>query len=67
MKISLTAARVNRRLTRKEAAKALGIHEATLKNYEQGKTYPNVNMIKKMEALYGVDCNDINFLPENYP
>lgn len=65
MGITLRACRVNRNLTQKEAANMLGITKESLANYEQGKTFPNVPMIQKMEELYGVPYADIIFLPEN--
>ncbi len=62
MSITLKAARVNKGLTQKEAAKALDIAVDTLGQYEKGKTFPDVPCIKKMEALYGISYNDIDFL-----
>lgn len=38
MAITLKAARVNKGLTQREAAKTLGISESTLFGYEKGKT-----------------------------
>jgi transcriptional regulator with XRE-family HTH domain len=61
MSITLKAARVNKGLTQKEAAKLLGIGEKTIAMYESGKTFPDVQMIKKIEELYGVSYNEINF------
>lgn len=65
MPITLKAARVNIGLTQKEAAHKLGITEDCLGNYERGKTYPNVPVIKKMEQLYGIAYGDIIFLPRS--
>ena len=61
MSISLKAARVNKNLTQKEAAEMLGIAVDTLRMYEIGKTFPDVPMINKIEKLYCVSYNDINF------
>ena len=63
MPISLKAARVNKNLTQKEAAKLIGISEDALRNYERGKSFPNVPTIKKVEEVYGVQYSDIIFLP----
>lgn len=63
MAITLKAARVNKNLTQKDAASALGISEESLRNYEQGKTFPDVGIVKKMEDLYQVEYNDLIFLP----
>jgi len=60
--LTLKAARVNKGLTQKEAAKMLGIAVDTLINYEAGKTFPDVPMITRIEKLYGLTYNEINFL-----
>ena len=65
MNITLKSARVNKNLTQLEAANLLGIRVETLSNYESGKSFPNVPMIKKMEDLYSVEYKDIDFLPNN--
>jgi len=61
MSITLKAARVNKQLTQQEAAKMLGISVDTLRQYETGNTFPDVPMIQKIEKLYLVSYNDINF------
>ena len=61
-KISLEAARVNARFTQKDAAKALGISVATLRNYESGKTTPDWNLVRRIEKLYNYPVDYI-FLP----
>lgn len=61
-KISLSAARVNAGLSQKAAAKKLGINVRTLQNYENGKTSPNWNIVRKIEKLY-VFPIDYIFLP----
>lgn len=63
MGITLAAARVNKRLSRKKAAETLEISPFTLGNYENGKTFPNTTVIQKMEKLYGVEYKDLIFLP----
>ena len=64
MSITLKAARVNKGLTQKEAAAALGIAASTLVKYEAGTTFPDVQVIRKMEELYEVSYNDINFFSD---
>lgn len=64
LSITLRSARVNKNLTQVNAAKKLGISVECLSNYERGITFPDVPMIKKMEALYTVEYKDINFLPQ---
>jgi putative transcriptional regulator len=62
MAITLKAARVNVGLTQQEAAKKLGIATDTLRMYEAGKTFPDVPTINRIEKLYKISYNDINFL-----
>ena len=62
MKMTLKAARVNRGFTQKEAAVLLDISEATISNYERGISSPDVGVLKRIEALYEVQYNDIVFL-----
>lgn len=66
MAITLKAARVNKGLNQEEAAKMLGISADTLRKYEQAKSFPDVQMIKKIEALYATSYNDLIFLPINH-
>lgn len=66
MSLTLKAARVNKGLTQKQAAGLIGIAVDTLRMYEAGKTFPDVPVINKIENVYGVTYNDINFLlPKN--
>ena len=59
--ITLKAARVNAGLTQKEAAEALKIGIDTIGNYERGKTFPDVPVIKRIEKLYHVTYDEIDF------
>ena len=65
MAMTLKAARVNKNMQQKEAAKKLGVTEDTLRNWEAGKTYPNVPQIKRIEDLYCVPYSDLIFCPED--
>lgn len=60
--VTLKQARLLANLSQSEAAKDLGISENTLRSYEAGKTYPDVIVIDKIEKLYGIKYQDINFL-----
>ena len=64
MGITLKSARVNKNLTQVEAAKKLEISVDTLSNYERGKSYPDVPVIKRMEDLYGIPYSELIFCPE---
>lgn len=61
LKISLEAARVNAGYNQKAAAKELGISPSTLGKYESKVSYPNMKMIKKMEDLYLISKDNINW------
>lgn len=63
MTITLKAARTNKGLSQEEAAKLIGVSESTLINYEKGRRFPDVPIIKKIEDVYGVEYREINFLP----
>jgi len=65
MAITLKAARVNKNLTQKQAAEALGVTAEVVGNWERGITFPKVPMIQKIEQLYGVSYSDLIFLPSN--
>ena len=60
-KISLRAARVNANLSQKTAANQLGISGATRQNYESGKTVPDWDMVKEIEAVYRFPADYILF------
>lgn len=59
--ISLKAARVNADLSQREAASRLDVDVSTLRNYEEGKTVPDIVMVKKIEELYAYPCDYIFF------
>lgn len=65
MSMTLKAIRVNLGLDQKTAAELIGIKSRTLSSWENGKTYPNVPQIQKIEEAYNVNFADINFLPSN--
>ena len=64
-KYILKTAREKAGLKQSEAAEELNISVDTLSNYERGKTYPDVLLIKKIEDLYNVNYNQIIFLNKN--
>lgn len=63
--ISLRAARINANMSRAEAAKILDVSVDTLHNWENGKTFPNVPQIVKIEQAYNIPYSDILFLPKD--
>ena len=61
MAVTLKAARNNTGLNQDEAAEKLGISSVTLHRYESGKSFPDVPVIKSIEALYGIPFSGIEF------
>ena len=49
MKMTLKTAREINGFSQSAAAKQLGISQDTLSNYEKGKSYPNIPILKKIE------------------
>lgn len=66
MPMTLKCARVNKNLTQVQAAEKIGITVDTLSNYERGKSFPDVPIIKKIEEVYEVPYSELIFLPRNY-
>lgn len=66
MRVTLKVAREMKGLKQKDAAEALGTSVDTLGNYERGKSYPDVPMLRKIEELYGIPYNRLIFLPLDY-
>lgn len=64
MPMTLRALRVNAGYKQREAAAALDITPETLGKWENGKSFPNVPQITKIEKLYGVSYSDIIFCNE---
>ena len=58
MKATLKSIREMRGYKQEEAAKLIGIATDTLRNYEQGKSYPDIPVLRKIEETYNVrsDC-----------
>lgn len=61
MALTLRAARINKGLSRQEAAKLLGVGVSTVGNYERGVSYPDVPVIRKMEQVYGIPYGEMIF------
>ena len=50
--VSIEAARVNAKMSQKQAAAAIGVNVATLSNWERGKTAPDVDKFKLLCEVY---------------
>ena len=63
IRISLTAARVNAKMTQEDTAKAMGISRQTVVNWENGKVIPRIPELEMLSRLYEIPIDNI-FLPE---
>lgn len=62
-RISLEAVRVDAKMTQKEWAEMLGVSNATVVNWEKGKTEPSLSQLKTMSKLSGIPM-DFIFVPD---
>lgn len=63
--LTLRAIRVNLGLSLEEASIRIGISKDTLSNYERGDTYPDVPILKRIEDVYNISYDRINFLVDD--
>ena len=66
MKVSLKVARELNGLKQQEAARLIGVSADTLGNYERGKSYPDIPVLRKIEEVYGIPYDRIIFLPLDF-
>lgn len=59
IKLTLTAARVNKKMTQQQAAEKIGICRETLINWESGKTFPDAHKLQTLCDLYDIPMNNI--------
>lgn len=52
--------------TQEEAGKLIGVSTDTISNYERGKSYPDIPILRKIEEVYGIPYNRLIFLPLDY-
>lgn len=63
MKFTLKMLRVGRKLKQTDVANALGINRKTVSAWENGESFPTVDKIDAICALFGVSCDDIQWKP----
>ncbi len=66
MKMTLKTARELAGLTQAEAAKRIGVTPDTVGNYERGKSYPDISVLRKIEEVYKVNYDNLIFLPLDF-
>ena len=63
---TLKTAREMHRMTQEVAASKIVISTDTLGNYERGKSYPDIPVLRKIEEVYGIPYERLIFLPLDY-
>ena len=63
MGVTLKMLRAKHNFTQAEAGESVGVSEGTWRNWEMGKSFPDVQKIIKLEEVFGVKYDDIIFLP----
>lgn len=66
MTLTLKQARELYGYTQAEAAEKIGVSTDTLGNYERGKSYPDIPILRKIEEVYGVPYARLIFLPLDF-
>lgn len=61
MRISLEAARRNKKLTQEQVGVALGVTKKTVGSWESGKTKPKIDKVEAICNLYGVAVDNIEW------
>ena len=56
---NLKSARKSCNLTQKQVAAKLNVVESCYANWEQGRTEPSIEMLRKLSVVLGVDVNDL--------
>ena len=46
-------------LTQRQVAEALGVVESCYANWEQGRTEPNIEMLRKLGSIFNVSIDDL--------
>lgn len=65
-RFTLKTVREMRKYTQEEAARRIGVSVDTLGNYERGKSYPDIPVLRKIEEVYNIPYDQLIFLPLDY-
>lgn len=66
MRVTLKVAQELSGLKQSEVAERIGVSVDTLSNYERGKTYPDIPILRKIEDVYGIGYDRLIFLPLDF-
>ncbi len=61
-RMTLKMAREIKGMTQEYAAKLIGVSVDTLGNYERGKSYPDIPVLRNIEKVYEIPYDRIIFL-----
>ena len=61
MRISIAAARVNKKLTQEQFAKEVGVSKSTVQKWEKGKSKPSFEKIEPICNVLEMSYDDINW------
>ena len=56
---NLKSVRLENRLTQKQIAQNLGVVESCYANWEQGRTEPNLEMLRKLSSLLHIKVDEL--------
>lgn len=56
---NLKEARRSCSLTQKQVAEKLGVVESCYANWEQGRTEPGIEMLRKLGSVFGISIEDL--------
>lgn len=65
-RLTLKSAREIKGYTQEQAANMIGVSVDTLGNYERGKSYPSIPILRRIEKAYNVPYDRLIFLPLDY-
>ncbi len=65
-RMTLKMAREIKGMTQEYAAKLIGVSVDTLGNYERGKSYPDIPVLRNIEKIYEIPYDRIIFLPLDF-
>ncbi len=65
-RMTLKMAREIKGMTQEYAAKLIGVSADTLGNYERGKSYPDIPVLRNIEKVYEIPYDRIIFLPLDF-
>lgn len=66
MRMTLKTARLISGFSQVEAAEHIGITPETIRNYEKGRSFPDIPILRRIEEVYSVEYRQLIFLPIDF-